>query len=434
MAAGLFSAIRMTTGMCLSAFLGEKMKKLLVLLLALGLCSSACGKKTEEAATGDAPKAEAAAAQGVATAEAVALLKGAETTKDGLIAMCQKDGDDSVSATEFEALLLAFADCKPVDVHLQKGVFHLASCAASDAWNELRKNKKIDEKDQAMQDILMRLTKHDNIVVRHEAYEYIDVNKMSDDTKKTLIKNVSEDKDPVVTVNMISKFLHSSGKLDNKPEVKDFALAMAKESSSFKRSAVAGSIDSKNKDDKAFNDLILSLCKEDAEENVREVACGRIVEFDIPDKMKIAEDLLKDRSLVGTHDRLLMNLCRMWDPTDKIYDAEAYRLWLDYFKFKPRTDNMAWRPFSNAFKVTDEWRQKATYFDEKDFLDTMTDLANDTDAMNFARANGVKMIALFGGKEKGLPILQAIQKKNENDPKYKGIKNDLEKKIAELSK
>ena len=431
------------------------MKKLLVLLLTLGLCCSACGKKPDDAAKADAPKADAAAAdapkaddaakadapkadaaaKSVASPEALALLKDAEHTQDGLVAMC-KSSEDNLSPAEFEALVLAYAECTLSDVHLKEGKVMYKDCPADKAWVALTRSKKNfkPKTDPAMQEILVRLTHHESPIVRNHAYTNIDAYKVSDDTMKTLISDIMVEQDPIVAAGFISKLLTRHARLNNNPDMQNLAKTKAKDASPFVRKAVASSLDAKNKENKEFNDLMLSLCKDDADQKVRDVACGRIVLFDIPDKMKIAEELLKDRSLVDLHDLLLANLCKMWDPSDKIYDADAYRLWLDYFKYKPRSQNMVWRSFSNAFNVSDEWRQKATYYNEKEFLDVMADLVNDTEAKGFARVSGIKMIALFGGKEKGLPLLQDIQKKNEGSPKYSEIKNDLEKKIAELSK
>ena len=405
------------------------MKKLLLVLLSLSLCCSACGKKTEEAAT-DGAKSEAAKTN-VVTPEAAELLKSVEFTKDGLIGMVK--AEDAISPVELEALVLSYEKCKPLENKLKSGTYaYDKTCPADEAWNALNKKIKNMLKPKENQTVLMRLIQHENGQVRDKAYHGLDPFTQTEN-KKALLDALMAEKDPIVAANFLQRYLPGKSRITDQDDI-DLVKAKAKDESPFVRKAVVAFLDDKNKGNKEFNDLMLDLCKNDSAQEVKNEACGRIVKFDVPDKMKLAEELLKDRSKVEMHDLLLSNLCRMWDPSDKVYDADAYKLWMDYLKVKPRSKDMAWRIFSNAFSVSDEWRQKATYYDEKEFLDLMMDVATDVDAKDFVRTGAIDMIALFGGKEKGLPLLQDLQSKLENDKSANMVKPSLQKKIDKLSK
>ena len=122
-------------------------------------------------------------------------------------------------------------------------------------------------------------------------------------------------------------------------------------------------------------------------------------------------------------------------PSHEKYNKEAYKISMDYFKKKPRNDNVPyWIAVSDIDKINEDnfkaWKKKAKYYKPKEIIEVMTDIIKDTNANYLARCSAVDVIAAHGGKKAFKDLKPIIKKLKDKDSE--SVKEAYEIKEEEL--
>lgn len=352
------------------------MKKLLVLALVLGLCSSACGKKEEAPATDD--KTAEAKADDTKAADAKAdspkLLK-----DDGTL---DKDAADALYKDKEKS------DKVKVDMQLLKDESPLVRAYA---YNRLTRN--YDQNNQELQDLVAALkTEKDPAVLKAGL--------------KSLMNNYK-----------VSSDLYELAKQSASHENKDVRMG-----------AAMGLVNSNNKDvEGLYDEAVKLLDDEDAE--VASYACENILKLEhegaIDEVVKrINSEEAKHIAISGA---CALGLQKIWYnyPSFDKYDAAANKATIDYLKKTPRTKDLpSWNVVSKFMKAPkEEWKSLAKDFDAKELVTVLSDIVKDENANTLARQYSIEAIAVHGTKAD----LEALSKDLKDDAMKDKVAKALEK-------
>ena len=409
------------------------------LLFALGACSKApadSAPKADDAAAADAAAADAAAADAAGAADAKAktpqeLLDSVEFTEEGLMGMFKTEKE--VSPEEFEAVMLGFAKCD-ISNHTDPNETYLHySCPASQVYKTIASyNSDWALDDASKQKTLMKLLKHENPVVREKAFENIDLYTKKIEGLADLMKGdelyagddavlnavvaiAKEEKDPAVFIQFYRRILMLDT-FKSSPNLVAFAVEFSKSDNAAIRYTFADRlIGSRAKGQPDAAQAMLDLCRNDPDKKVQNAACGKILQFEIADNMKIAADILKNPDQSGAHGNIIRTLQERWFayPDYDKFDADAYKLWLTYYKTKPRTGDV---PCSmGTFAINDEkfadFKKNAKGFKEAEFADVMAAIAEDANADFMVRNDAVEAIGKLVSPAVAEKKLKAIDAK-----------------------
>jgi len=425
------------------------MKKLALLLLSSMLTLSACGKsETADPAAADPAKGdakEAAAPEAAAPAGDAIDFNAVEFTEDGLKSMFKTPGE--MSPAEFEALIKSFAKCEAKPT---KTSYNYSSCPAAKVYSSevlnTKTKRKLDPK--AKQEILMKHLQDENVVVRDKALRTVDIMASNaglgsaatgdglmagdEETIKKLIDVAKAEKDPLVYAALFERFLWIDNLYKNRPLV-DFVLENAKHSDPIVRKSIPEKMAAfRMKGIAEAPQMILDLCQKDEDDGVRAEACADILDYEIPDNMKLAEGILKDSKQAKAHAGLIKALAAR--SYNKNVDADAYKLMMDYYKSTPRSEDVpAWNSISEVSKNNGKdfgaWKEKATYYKADEIVKAMSDILADPNANWLARTASIDAIVAHGGKD-ALKAAEAKVQGLKDDKKQKQVLDAIAKALA----
>lgn len=235
---------------------------------------------------------------------------------------------------------------------------------------------------------------------------------------KEMLKN---EKDPYVICRVVRALANEGGK---DADIGAFLLNAAKSENSKVRRETAMAIGSSwNKDLDGAVDTMITLMS-DSDNDVRSKAyeyAGGLGDEKIIEPIVIMLNNPEDAQLHGNG---IDSLNKLWYdfPFHEKTSEAAYRATMDYFKTTPRTrDVPSWTAISSLKNKNDshydEWRAKATYFNEDEFAQIMTEIIKDTDAISFARSGAVDNIAAHCSKETFNSLAAVIDGLTDKDAK-----------------
>ncbi len=211
------------------------------------------------------------------------------------------------------------------------------------------------------------------------------------------------EKEPYVLCCALRALANEGGK---DAEVGKFLLDSAKnENAKVRRQAALALGSSWNKSLEGAVDTMITLMS-DSDTEVRKAAyeyAGGLGDEKIIEPIVTMLNNPEDAQLHGNG---IDSLNKLWYdfPFHEKTSEAAYKATMDYFKTTPRTrDIPSWTAISSLKNKNDshydEWRAKATYFNEDEFAQIMTEIIKDTDAISFARSGAVDNIAAHCSKE-----------------------------------
>lgn len=235
---------------------------------------------------------------------------------------------------------------------------------------------------------------------------------------KEMLKN---EKDPYVICRVVRALANEGGK---DADIGAFLLNAAKsENSKVRREAAMAIGSSWNKDLDGAVDTMITLMS-DSDNDVRSKAyeyAGGLGDEKIIEPIVIMLNNPEDAQLHGNG---IDSLNKLWYdfPFHEKTSEAAYKATMDYFKTTPRTrDVPSWTAISSLKNKNDshydEWRAKATYFNEDEFAQIMTEIIKDTDAISFARSGAVDNIAAHCSKETFNSLAAVIDGLTDKDAK-----------------
>lgn len=417
------------------------MKKLLFLSMAGFLTLCACGGKSADVKT----------AAEVTLPPAEALLASAEYTEAGLKGMFKTPG--KATADEFEALMMAIEKC---EYQTADDKYIYDDCAAVKAFNSLFETGSTEVEPVTRQKKLGKLLSSRNPAARDFAFSKIGIDTVSGkyqvpegksvtNVNKQIVAPVlaaaKKEKDPIIQSNIIGRLAQNWGE-ENSPDVNNFILESAKNENPVIRRAVPKNINPKySKSYEGVPDMILTLCLEDADEIVRNDACGQLLNYDVQDGMQLAKNILNTPEQAASHDGLAKSLCNMWYnyPTFDANNADAYKAWMQYIKTTPRTAGVpAASAVSEMSQIAEgeaftEWKKNAKYYKPADIVKALSAIVKDTAASYDVRANSITAIANHG-KASDLKALRSKLEKDAKPDDAQDAKKLLEKLDSEIAK
>lgn len=255
---------------------------------------------------------------------------------------------------------------------------------------------------------------------------------LTDENKARILELLKTEKEPAVILQAI-KLLANEGK---DPEVGKLLLDSAKHENPFIRQEVAYALGSRQNEgmDGAI-EAQLELMKD---ENI-EVAKKAYDNCDYMDDeriMKALKDILNDESKSELHSACMDTIISMWldYPYHERTNEEAYKICMDYFKKRPRNENVPnWETFFELKSINEdkfaEWKKKAKYYKPKEIVDVMTEIIKDPSARSLARSSAIDVVGIHGGKKAYKALKSVVNKLKDEAAKslqsnYKSGEND----------
>lgn len=398
------------------------------ILAASGCVMASCGNKsanTSNASTGShAANSEAAIATIEDDGRAMDLLNSVPFTEEGLISMVTTPELEMMSEPEYEALFLAYSK-----VPINQETLELEKNFVSSAKAKAMRGHKVPATAGAIRDMLI----HSEFPqVRGIAMmQYMSITGVSDNDVAKLLSVLNNEKDLFVIKEGI-KALSNEMK---KPEVSRFILSNVNHENKNIRRAVAlavGNTWSIGVD--GVKDAALTLMN-DNDKDVRSSILSNVGELAddslVPELVKVLNDPAQHK----LHGYCLKSLYTMWYnyPKHANTSKAAYEATMNYLKKTPRSKDIpAWTAIGelqhqNA-KEYDNWRSKASYYRNPDYLNVMMDIAADANANWLGRAQAVKVIAKIGSKG-DLERLEAKVQGASGDSSQKLVLDAIEKEL-----
>ncbi len=438
------------------------MKKLAILALATVMSLCACSKggndapKTDEPGTN--PEAVEAAAPAAANAgDPAKLLEGVELTEEGLMGIFKDE--KTMTPEQLEALLLSYAKC---DAKPSKDSVNSARCPASKVMgNVLYATKTKRELDAAKKfEVFYKNLDHENTLVRDAAYKYIDfsasnaglgsllagkgINAGNDSAINAVIAKAKNEKDPLVYKTIFDRLMLVDTMKDN-PELVQLVKDGAKHEQPYIRTSIVKHVAANRLQGvEGIPEMILDMCQNDADMSVRATACGRIVDFEVPDYKKVAVDVLKDANLASGHGKLAATLLNkaIDYPKYQNVDDECMKIYVDYLKVTPRGQDMpAWTGIVELIH-----RKKDTKFDATiaklpsykadEIVKACQDVITDSNAVFLSRTNCADLIVAIGSIDDLKAVVDPLTKSVEsgNDKDGTATLKSINDKIAKAAK
>lgn len=235
---------------------------------------------------------------------------------------------------------------------------------------------------------------------------------------KEMLKN---EKDSYVICRAVRALANEGGK---DADIGAFLLNAAKsENSKVRREAAMAIGSSWNKGLDGAVDAMITLMS-DPDKDVRSKAYGYAGGLGDEKIIEPIVNMLNNPEDAELHGNGIDSLNKLWYdfPFHENTSEAAYRATMDYFKTTPRTKDVpSWTAISSLKNKNDshydEWRAKATYFNEDEFAQIMTEIIKDTDAISFARSGAVDNIAAHCSKETFNSLAAVIDGLTDKDAK-----------------
>lgn len=390
-----------------------------IAILAVSACvMAACGNKNANSTTGEA------VVEAQEDSPAMKLLNSVPFTEEGLKSMITTPEKEPLTDDELEALFLAYSK-----VNINEKSQCLESNFVGKVKNEVLRGRKRSASEGAIMD---KLLQNPSPQVRGVAVQqYGGLFGMSAETASKLVKALENEQHPFVLKEGI-RTLANELKRD---DVKKFILGQIGNDNNEVRKAVALSVgNSWSVGVDGVKDAAMKLLG-DGDDEVRKTMLGCVGQLTddsfVPELVKV----LNDPSQGKLHGEAMRSLYTMWYdyPMHKNTSKAAYEATVNYLKTTPRTKDIpAWQAVGglqnqNA-KAYDAWKAKATYYNNKEFVKLMMDIAADPNANWIGRTPAIKVIAKIGTKA-DLEKLKGIVSANSDDSNQKNVLDAIEKAL-----
>ena len=452
--------------------MGKYMKKAFVIALAVLLCMTACSKQKNDTKNDASVKTPAAveSAQKPMDPNATEAVTGATEpantvnedandvdeqygeSEDGIRAIFK----DSAMMTEeeLEAILHKLEACEVKNVGEW---YNLRDCTAYKVFNELASgtghSRKIDP--VSRRNVYLKVLKESEVAaVRDFIYSRIDLagmrtgsnlvaaSELDPDVVNQFIDIVRKEKDEIALSTAVG-YLATVAGVEKIASASDFLFdtAATHAMASVRRALV------ENIDGTRFRELdkaktaIMQLCK-DGDSETRDAACGKIIDFDVPDAVNLASEYLNDAGKSGSHGAIVSSLNRKWLDADHP-DASAYQIVRQYLSKEPRNENLpVWTAISSLSASAGAWNSKedetykswasaATFYKPEEFVSVLCNIILDSNASYFSRLNSIDQVIRFGSIDDLKPLAEELSKRE--DKNEARLLDDLNRKIEEIT-
>lgn len=250
---------------------------------------------------------------------------------------------------------------------------------------------------------------------------------------KELLKT---EKDPYVICRAVRALANEGGK---DADIGAFLLNAAKsENNKVRRQAAMALGSSWNESLEGAVDAEIALMS-DSDPEVRKAAYAYAGKLGDERIIEPITQMLKNEADADIHGSGVSSLVALWYdyPFHEKTSEAAYRATMDYFKTTPRTKDIpSWTAVGSLKNKNDshydEWRAKATYFNEDEFAQIMTEIIKDENANSFARSGAVENIAAHCSKETFDSLSAVIDGLTDKDAK--SIQDNYKSQAEKLNK
>ena len=225
-----------------------------------------------------------------------------------------------------------------------------------------------------------------------------------EDTMQLVIRKLETEEDPLVLKFAISALGNTGGQY---PEMAQFFLKMATNENDYVRFydvyALTGLWGQET--DGVF-ETVLSLMQ-DEDEAVAKIACERSGYLYNEAFVDPLVEILNDDSKAVLHGSCIQGLTQMWldYPSHKHTSEAAYNATMAYLQRTPRSEEIPeWTAVSALCNIAQgdafaQWKENASYYDEKELVSTMISLLEDTNANWLTRQQTIKAIRAHGTED-----------------------------------
>ena len=393
-------------------------KKIILIAMATALTGAtftACGKKTDDVAdgnavaqAGNAPTIDCSA---VTEESLIASVKGATATEDESIAI-------------FEAL-----QCCKIDDKLER---NSKECEVTRAIEALDKDKKKLVRTTKVAD---KLVKHPSNIVRAYPLErYATFWGKKAENVDAMAKAYADEKDPYV-LKSIAQYAASSA--NDSQELGNLFKSMLKNDNDIVRNKAVGALGSPHAVKVEGVVDALTPMINDSNIDVAKRACEGIGRLHDDKAVEPIVAALNDEAKSDIHGSCLKGLQWLWldFPSHESTSEAAYKASLDYLNKTPRSAKVpAWNAVGafnsiSASKIN-AWKDKATYYKPADLVAAYSAIVKDTATDWRARQAALKGIAVHGTKAD----VEALRASIEADPKKTVLQSTFDKALTDAAK
>lgn len=393
-------------------------KKIILIAMATALTGAtftACGKKTDDVAggnavaqAGNAPTIDCSA---VTEESLIASVKGATATEDESIAI-------------FEAL-----QCCKIDDKLER---NSKECEVTRAIEALDKDKK---KLVRTTEVADKLVKHPSNIVRAYPLErYATFWGKKAENVDAMAKAYADEKDPYV-LKSIAQYAASSA--NDSQELGNLFKSMLKNDNDIVRNKAVGALGSPHAAKVEGVVDALTPMINDSNIDVAKRACEGIGRLGDDKAVEPIVAVLNDEAKSDIHGSCLKGLQWLWldFPSHESTSEAAYKASLDYLNKTPRSEKVpAWNAVGafnsiSASKIN-AWKDKATYYKPADLVAAYSAIVKDTATDWRARQAALKGIAVHGTKAD----VEALRASIEADPKKTVLQSTFDKALTDAAK
>ena len=291
------------------------------------------------------------------------------------------------------------------------------------AYDALVKDKTRDERNA----IDRAAAAHSDPAIRVLAYQGITRN--YDDKSADLqyyVGQITKEQDPKVLATGLKSLMNN---LAHSPELYGFYKKNAShENAEVRQSAMQGLINSNNKAAAGIEAEGLKFL-DDPDEKIRAQACRELLRNGNSQALPKVQDMLKsaETSQAAVLGKCAEGLLTLWydKPFFKKFDAQAYKLTLEYLNKTPRSGDLpAWTVLSTLKETPkDAWKSLAKDYKGSEVTAALAAVAKDPNASKNARENAIAAIAVHGAKAD----LEALADALKDDPMAKAVEKALQK-------
>lgn len=367
---------------------------------------------TKDSVTEQISTADESSVTDVSTPDSVAdSQEPAEDTKSAVSLSITKEEYDAMTAEELRDRLIV----DPVAVTVEECVQLYETYAYAPVAEELYLEDNITDEvcgliqeaggKLPLEDAIGQILSSSSVNTRAKGYEALtSFYGQKEDTMQLVIRELETEEDPLVLKFAISALGNTGGQY---PEMAQFFLKMATNENAYVRFYDVYALTSLwgQEIDGVF-ETVLSLMQ-DEDEAVAKIACERSGYLYNEAFVDPLVDILNDDSKAVLHGSCIHGLTKMWldYPSHKHTSEAAYNATMAYLQRTPRSEEIPeWTAVNALCSVADndsfeQWKEKASYYDEKEIVSTMVSILEDTNANWLTRQQAIKAIQTHGTEE-----------------------------------
>lgn len=451
------------------------MKRAIVFTLAVLLCVTACSKKktnSMENNNSSVPAVENASPAGTQAPVLNEAVKPAAAVQDSP-ADTNADAENSAYIESEDDIRAIFKDPKLMTGEELESILHslekcsaknmgdwynIRNCSAYKVFKEMasgRAGSRIIDPSIRRSVYMKFLKESENAAVRDFIYAQIDLigrnngQESSDIIGKDLdaihqfLEIIRNEKDEIALAAAVGN-LSTAADIEKIPAVCDylFDTASVHPSVLVRRSLAEHISGTQFNEVEKSKSAIVKLCSDD-DSKTRDAACGKIIDFNVPDAMNLAVEYLNDPKKSGAHGAIVSSLNKKWLSTENP-DGTAYQIVYRYLSKQPRNETLpAWNGISSLGSGSGMWQTKedekykawkaaADFYEPEKFVGVLCSIIMDPNASYVSRLNSIDQVIRFGSADDLKPLSEALE--NNRDKREIIIFDAINEKIEEVTK